>query len=176
MGDGAAARVVSIERREIRQRGGCDHHAAGVLACVARDAFELEGHLHDLGDVLVLRHEITQRLLLCHGLFERHADFEGNHLRELVREAVRFALHARDVAHHGLGGHGAESDDLRHRIAPVGFGDVGDDPVAPLQAELDVEVGQGDPFRVEESLEEKVVGQRIQIRDPERISHQRARA
>ena len=108
----AAAGVVDVQRHEIGERGRRDHHAAGVLADVARDAFELEGHLHDLGDLLVLLDEVAQRLLLLHGLLERHADLEGNQLRELVGHAVGLALHARHVAHHGLRRHGAEGDDL----------------------------------------------------------------
>src|SRR5690606_1623993 len=119
------------------------HHAAGVLAGATGDAFQLEGHLPDFLGFLVVLEELAQRFLHLVGLLQGHAHFEGDHLRQLVGQTVGLALGARHVAHHRLGGHGAEGDDLAHRVAAVLVRHVLDHPVAAIHAEVHVEVGHG---------------------------------
>ncbi|MNZ46233.1 hypothetical protein D3C78_639110 [compost metagenome] len=176
LGHQAGALFVTGDRREVGELGRRDHHATGVLAGTAGDAFQLEGHVPDFLGLLIALEEVAEHLLLLEGFFEGHADFEGNHLRQLVGQAVGLALHPRHVAHHRLGRHGAEGDDLAHRVAPVGTGHVVDDPVAAFHAEVDVEVGHGNPLGVEETFEQQVVGQRVEVGDLQYVGHQRAGA
>ena len=135
-----------------------------------------EGHLPDLGGFLVALEEVAEHFFLLVGLIQGHADFERDHLRQPVGETVGLALDPRHVAYHRLRRHGAEGDDLAHRVAPVGVGHVVDHPVATLHAEVDVEVGHGNPFRVEETFEQQIVGQRIEVGDLQHVGHQRAGA
>ncbi|MGY3265119.1 hypothetical protein ACVWZN_001192 [Lysobacter sp. HA35] len=85
------------------------------------------------------------------------------------------AEHAAAVAHRRLRRHRAVGDDLRHAITPVLARDVVDDFVAAIHAEVDVEVGHRHAFGVEESLEQQVVRQGVEIGDAERPRDQRAR-
>ena len=176
LGDQAATLLVAGNRRKVGQLGRCDHHAPGVLAGTTGDAFELERHLPDFRGFLVVLEELAQRLLHFVGLLQGHADFEGDHLRQLVGQSVGLALHPRHVAHHRLGRHGTKGDDLAHRVAPVLVGHVVNHPITAVHAEVDVEVGHGDPLGVEEALEQQVVGQRIEIGDLQHIGDQRAGA
>ncbi|MNM66909.1 hypothetical protein D3C81_784180 [compost metagenome] len=138
------------------------------------DTLELEGHVPDFLGVLIGLEEVAEHLFLLVGFLQGHAHFERDHLRQAIGQAVGLALDPRHVAHHRLGGHGTEGDDLAHRIAPVGVGHVLDHPVAAIHAEVDVEVGHGNPFRVEETFEQQVVGQRIEVGDLQYVSHQGA--
>ncbi|MNQ31510.1 hypothetical protein D3C85_448860 [compost metagenome] len=174
LGHQAAALVVAGDRRKVGELGRRDDHAAGVLAGAAGDALELEGHVPDFLGILVDGQEVAQRLLHLVGFFQGHADFEGDHLRQAVGQAVGLALHPRHVAHHRLGRHGAEGDDLAHRVAPVGLGHVVDHPVTAVHAEVDVEVGHRHPLRVEETFEQQVVGQRVEVGDLQHVGNQRA--
>lgn len=176
LGHQAAAFLVAGDRREVGQLGRRDHHATGVLAGTTGDAFQLEGHLPDFGGFLVALEEVAEHFFLLVGFFQGHADFERDHLRQPVGEAVGLALDPGHVAHHRLRRHGAEGDDLADRVAPVGIGHVVDHPVAAFHAEVDVEVGHGDPFRVEETFEQQVVGQRVEVGDLQHVGHQRAGA
>ena len=109
---------------------------------------------------------------MLQGLGQSHADFEGDQLGDAVDEAVGVAHDPSHVAHHRLGGHGPVSGDLRDFFPAVFFGDVVDDLVALVHAEVDIEVGHGHPFGIQEALEQQVVGQRIQIGDSEGVGHQ----
>ena len=62
------------------------------------------------------------------------------------------------------------------RVGAVLVLDVVDDAVAPVLAEVDVEVGHRHALRIEEALEQQVVAQRIEVGDAQRVGDQRARA
>ena len=66
--------------------------------------------------------------------------------------------------------------DLRDALRAVFVRDVFDDFVAPLHAEIDVEVGHGNALRIQEAFEEEVVGERVEVGDFQRVGDQRARA
>src|SRR4029078_10982072 len=80
------------------------------------------------------------------------------------------------VAHHAAGKQRAEGDDLRDLLFAVALLHVFDDALAPLDAEVDIEIRHPQAFRIEETLEEEREAQGIEIGDGERIGNQRARA
>ena len=53
---------------------------------------------------------------------------------------------------------------------------MGHDPIPIPVREVHVEIGRGDPFRIEESFEDQVVLQRVKVRDPNDVPHRAARA
>ena len=144
-----------------------------MFADVTHHALELARHLPDFRRFFIDLDEVTQDLFLLVGFFQGHADFERNHLRQTIRQAVGLALHPRHVTHHSLGGHGTEGDDLANRVATIFLGHVIDHAVTTVHAEVDVEVGHGNPFRVEETFEQQVIFQRIEVGDLLYVSHQR---
>ncbi len=152
-----------------------------MLADAAGDAFELERHLPDFQRILVvgelrIGEQLVKLRLFLARLLQRNAGREGNQLGNLVGKAVGLALHTGHVTHHGLGRHGAEGDDLRHRLAAIVVGHIINHAIAAVHAEVDIEVGHGHTFGIEEALEQQVVGQGVEIGDLECIGHQRAGA
>ena len=176
LGDQATAGFVAEQRGEIRQFRGRDNNTPGMLADVAGNALQLHRHIPDFLGLGVVPQEIPQGLFLLQGLGQGHAHFERDHLRQLVGQAVGLALYPGHVAHHRLGGHGAEGNNLGDRFAAVGIGHIVDYPVALLHAEIDIEVRHRDPLGVEEALEQQVVFQRVQVGDFQRVGHQGAGA
>ena len=174
--DHAAALVIGVQRREFRQLRGRDHHAAGVHAGVAREPFERLRQVDEVLDLLVFLVEPLELGLLLQRVIQRDAEFEGNQLGDLVDVAITHAEHAAHVAHHRLRSHGAVGDDLRHAFAAIFLRHVFDDAIAPVHAEVDVEVGHRHAFRVEESLEQQVVLERVDVGDAEAVRHQRSGA
>ncbi|CCJ85173.1 titin [Cronobacter dublinensis 582] len=83
------------------------------------------------------------------------------------------AQYAAHVANDRFRRHRTEGDNLRYRLATVHVRHVFDDLVAFLHAEVDVEVGHRDTFRVKETFEQEVELQRIEVGDFQRVRHQR---
>ena len=188
LGDHAAAAGFAVQRGEIGERGRRDHHAAGVLAGVAREVFQAQRQVDQRVGVLVLRVGVAEfahdtiglllRLLrqpqrIGQGQVERP---RRDHLGQLVDLAVTHAEHAAGIAQHRLGRHRAVGDDLADLVATVLARDVVDHLVAAVHAEVDVEVGHRHAFGVEEALEQQVELQRVEIGDFQRPGDQRAGA
>src|SRR5882672_8016588 len=69
----------------------------------------------------------------------------------------------------------AEGDDLAHGITSVLLTHVLDDLAAALEAEIDVDIGHRDAFRIEKALEQQVELERIYVGNPQRVGDERAR-
>ncbi len=70
---------------------------------------------------------------------------------------------------------GAEGDDLRDAVGAPLVGGVAHHFAATAVVEVDVDVGRGRAFRVEEPLEQQAVRNGIDVGDAQRVGHQRAR-
>ena len=129
-------------------------------------------------DALVRFGRLLQPRLVLDRLLER--DRVGGILRhqlgELVDLAERHFEHAADIAQHAARQERAEGDDLRHPVGAVAVAHIGDHLVAPLLAEVDVEIRHRDAFGIEEALEQQAEAQRVEIGDGERLGDQRAGA
>ena len=168
------ALVIAVERRKVGDLGGRDHHATGVFTGVAHYPFQAAGHVDEVFDLLILLVELGQLGLGLERLGQRHAGIRRNELGDAIDKTVGVTQHPAHVPHHRLGRHAAEGDDLRHRLPAIHVGNVLDHLVAPIHAEVDVEVGHGYPLGVEETFEQQVKFQRVEVGDLEGVGHQRA--
>ena len=147
---------IAIERHQLGQRPLADDDAGGVGRGMAVQAFEL---LRDVegapGDRIAIALGLQARLVLDRALErDRVGRILRHELAQLVDLAVGHLQHAADVAQHAARLQGAEGDDLRHPVAAIAFLHVADDFVAPVLAEVDVEVRHRDAFGIEEALEQ----------------------
>ena len=170
--------ALRVERAEVGQLARSDQHAASVHADVTRHAFDALRKFQQLLDFFFVGLALGQQRLFLLRFFERNelARLERNQLGDPVNEVVAEIEHAANVAHRGLGGHGAEGGDLRDGVLAVLFFHVLDDAVTAVLAEVDVEVGHRHTFRIQETLEQQVVFERVQIGNTQRVRHQRAGA
>jgi hypothetical protein len=170
--DEGAALLVAEDRDVIPQRPLADHDARRVLARVARQPLELLPLIEQLLDArIAVVHRLELRLDA-----ERLGDRErlrGRLPRDEVRDGLRLdrrdADAPRHVLHDALALQLRERRDLPDARLAVLLLHVRDDLVAPLHAEVDVEVGHADPLRVEEALEEEVIRDGIEVRDAHRV-------
>ncbi len=173
-GRNGGARIL-IQRHQFRQRPVADDDARRVGRGVAVQPFQLKRRLQQSLDGRLGVTRLAQARLQVDGLGQGHGvrGVGRNHLGQAVHLAQRHLQHAPHVAQHGARLQGAEGDDLSHPVLAVVVLDVVDDLFAPLLTEVDVEVGHGDPFGVEEALEQQAEPQRVQVGDGQRPGDQR---
>ena len=169
---------IAVQRHQLVQRPVPDDHARRVGRGVAVEPLDLRRIVEHPLDVFLGRRRLAQARLVGQRLGDRdglHA-FHRDHLRQLVALGEAHAQHAAHVMHGGLGQKRAEGDDLAHLLAPVFPADVVDDLLAPVHAEVDVEVRHRDALGVQEALEQQRIAQGVEVGDRQRIGHQRPRA
>src|SRR5439155_17550085 len=71
--------------------------------------------------------------------------------------------------------HRAKGDDLADGFFSVFLSDVLDDFPPSLEAEVDVDIRHRHALGIQKTLEQEVVRQRTDVRDPERVRDERAR-
>ena len=169
---------IAIERHQLVERPVADHHAGGVGRGVAVEAFELQRQVDQALDLLVGRILLLEKLLALQRLGERHrlGRIVGHQLADAVDLAIGHAEHAADVAQHRARLQLAEGDDRGDAVVAVLVAHVADHLVAPVLAEVDVEVRHRHALGIEEALEQQAPAQRIEVGDLERPGDQRARA
>ena len=180
-----------VERAEVGELARRNQHATGVHAHVARHTLELLRQLDERAHVVFLLQALGQQRLHGDGVVvlvalflglgrvlqcDRHARLVRDELGNAVAETVGEIEHAPHIADGRARRHGAESGNLAHRVLAVFVLHVVDDAVPVGLAEIDVEVGHGHPLGVQETLEQQVVLQRVEVGDLERIGHQRTGA
>jgi len=151
-----------------------DHDARGVCRRVACQAFDDAGVVEELPHAVVPLVQVTHLGFLVYRPFDAPVR-GGDELGYLVDLRVGHAERTPHVAHRRLGLHGPEGGDLGDVVLAVLVGDVFDDPVASLAAEVDVDVGHADAFRVQEALEDEVVLDGVDVRDAEAERDEAAR-
>ena len=99
----------------------------------------------------------------------------GNQFGDLIGDLQVEARRARRVAHRRAGRERSKSDDLRDFIFAVFVRNVLHHFVAALVGKVHVNVGRGDAIRIQKTLEQQAIRQRIEVGDAQHIRHQTAR-
>ena len=153
-------------------------------AGVAHVALELLGKLQRLAHQRVgaaqllaeFRHVLEAVLEVCLVLLAVlvGGHVVGDELGQAVRLGHAEALDTGHVLDGHLGGHGAVGDDVRHLFGAVVLGDVAQHVGASVVVEVDVDIGQRDTVGIEETLEQQVVLDGVNLRDAQAVGHARA--
>jgi hypothetical protein len=158
---------------EVDERLRRDHDPGGVHAAVPRETLEAAGGVHEQPHVVVAVDQLAQLRRVLEGLLDGYVELVRDQLRDPVHVPVGHAHHAPDVADRRFRLQDVEGGDLRHRLLAVEPAHVGDHLVPPALAEIDVDIRHRNPVGIEESLEQEVVLERVDIRDAERVGNQR---
>ena len=141
---------------------------------MARHSLHLEGRVDQFLD---LRVGVVHPLQLGRDFqcaLQRHLQFHRDLLCDHIHILVGHPHHTAHVTDGVAGGHGAKGDDLRHMVSTVFPVDVVDDFLTALIAEVHVKVGHTDTFGVQETLEDEVVADGVDVGDADAVGRNAA--
>ena len=153
-----------------------------MYAHIAYCAFEFVGEIHYFGHTRVLIHFGTEFghiiYAVGHCLLQLFVGTVGvgrhvlwNELCEQIGGGGRIAHHSSDILDGRFRGHGTVGDDMGNVCGTVTLGDVVEYRFAAVVIEVNINIGERDTVGVEESFEEEVVFQGVNLRDAETIRH-----
>src|SRR5208337_2249237 len=163
-----------VDRNEFSERLRRDDDSGSVRGSVTGKTFESKGDLHQIFQAFVGVDGGFELRRFLEGDFEFDAERGGDELGEAIDFTVRNVHGATDIFDGGFGRHGAKGDDLGDIFAAVFLGDVLDELAAAAHAEVDVDIGHGNAFRIEETFEEKIVLERIDVGDAKGVADEAA--
>ena len=162
--------VVALKRHVIGDRFIGDEHARRMGGRMAGQTFERTARIDQALDARVLLIVLFQFRRNFQRAGERHVQLKRDGFGNGVYLGIWIAQHAAHVAHDRAGAHRSERDDLADVIRAVTPGDVIDDLLTALITEIHIDIRHGDAFRIEESLEQQAVTQRIELGDIHAVS------
>ena len=163
--------VVFRQGHVVGHRQAGDDHAGGVGGGVAGHPLDGPGGVDEELHVLVLAVQLLEGLGDFQGVVQGDVEGGGHLLGDLVHPVVGHVQHPAHVPDAAPGGHGAEGDDLGHVVGAVLVLDVLDDLAPAADAEVHVDVGHGDPLRVQETLEHQAVFHGVDLGDGHAVGH-----
>ena len=168
--------LVHRERRELGELVGGDDDPRRMDAGVAGQALKARGDIEDVLHLGIGLVEPPQLVALLEGLTDGHglAGLLGHQLGEVIGEGEILFEDPRHILDHGLGLELVDGDDVADLVLAIFLGDVVDDFLAPVAAEVDVHIRHGHALGVQEALEEQVVLHGIDVRDPHGPGHDAA--
>ena len=166
----------------VGQVAAADDHRTGVDACLADAALQFHGIFQHFVDERVVAfvfglqfRDVFDAILqvrLHFLFFAVHLDGERavrNELGEPVGIVQRQPANPRDILDGELGRHGAEGNDVRDVVHPVLFLHVLDHAVAAFIVKIHVDIRHRDAFGVQETLEQEVVPDGVQVGDAQAV-------
>ena len=143
---------------------------------VAREAFEWLGQADDflrfflILEALFKRRFVLERARQCPRVGRVMRDEFG----QPIAVGIRHVQNPTDVAHHRFRTKSTKGRNLRDRCHAVSLLHVVNHLVAPVLAKVNIKVRHGDALRVQKSLEQQRILERIKVGNQQRIRHQRA--
>ncbi len=163
-----------LKRDQFLQRPVRDHHSRRVRTDVPVHPFDPPGKIKQLRDLGVFVRHPLQRRLLVDRFRDRDVQPPRHQLVDLLDSPQRNVERPSDVLDRRLRLERAERADLRDVGVAVLLPNVIDHLVAPVLAQVDVDVRRFGAARVEEPLEQQVVLDRADVADLKQIAHERA--
>ena len=169
---GAVTGSRALQRHDIGERFGSDHHGCRVRRCVAADPLQPLRVVDDVLRPVLVVVEVFQLAALRECSVERDVHHLRHQLREPVDVREGHVEHATHVADRRPRRHGTEGDDLRDAIATVLLLHVREHAIPSPVVEVDVDVGHLHALAVEEPLEDEPVAERLDVGDVEHVADQ----
>ena len=143
-----------------------------MFAGIAVTPFQPPGQLEQSRHFIILLNHFGQFGFINQCLFQRHFQIVGNQLGDGIHCGQFHIQHAPDIANHRLGLHRAEGDDLGDFILAVFVSNVANRLLAPIHAEINIEIGHGNAFGIKKALKQKPVLDRIKVSNLQTIGNQ----
>src|SRR5439155_295745 len=156
-----------VQGDQLGQRTRRNDYSRGMHAGVADQAFQLARGIQQLPDLAVAFVRLLQSRRILNGPIELYVELVRHHLGDTINVAIGNVHCPADIFDSGLGGHGAERDDLRHILPAIFARDVIDDFATPVHAEINVNVRHGEALArdVLEVAVERIAVRHVKMRE-----------
>ena len=101
-----------------------------------------------------------------------HIQLRRDHFCDHVHLGIGHIQHTAHIPDHTPGSQGTKSNDLHHPVLAILFHHIIDHFLAPFKAKVHVNIRHRYTLRIQKTLKKKIIFDRIQPGDPQRIGYQ----
>ena len=169
------------DRHPVADGVAADDEAAGMNARVSHVSFEHFGIANRVVNQRVGRgfgfakfgngSDGIGQVQLGHFAVLAFGEFVGNEFAEFHRVVTRKFLHTCHISEGEFRRHGAVGDDVSHVVFAIFLRDPVQDAAAAVVVEIDVNIRERDTVRIQETLKQEVIFNRVYLRDAKTVCH-----
>ena len=133
-------------------------------------------HIDQTAYLLILLVHLMEFRIFLQSLVDGNIQLAGNHSGNGIHEGIRQIHHTPHIPDDSPCRKRTKRNDLRHTVSAVLFNDVIDHFLPPLETEIHVDIGHGNTFRIQETLKNQMIPDRVDIRNSRRICDKASRS
>ncbi len=143
-----------VERHMVGEWSFRDHDTRSMGRGVTGESFKRLRVGHQLFDLGIRVNQLAQAGFCLQGLLQRDIQLGGDELRHFVGVRVGHFQHTSHIADRRLGAERTEGNDLGDMVGTILLHHIADHFPPPVHAEIHIDIGKRDAFRIQETLEQ----------------------
>ena len=141
---------------------------------MARQALQASGHIDELFYFLICIIKRFQLMIHLECFIDRDIQLLRDHFCDRITKRIRKIHHTPDIADDTARRHRTEGDNLRYTVLAIFPHNIVYDLLSALEAKIHVNIRHGYTLRIQKTLKEQIVPDRIQLCNAERIRNDTA--
>ncbi len=143
---------------------------------MSRQSFQAFRHIDHTLYIFFVFVPVPKLRVHCNCPFNGNARLVRNTFCNRIHKCIRQIHHTPHIPDDSPCRKRTKRNDLRHTVSAVLFNDVIDHFLPPLETEIHVDIGHGNTFRIQETLKNQMIPDRVDIRNSRRICDKASRS
>ena len=134
-----------------------------------RQSFQTFRIVYEIADILLLLISLAKLRIHCQRFVNGDIKFLGDHFCNGIHLGIGHIKNTPHIPDHTAGSQGTEGYDLNHTVVSVFPPDVVNNLLTPFKAEIHINIRHGNSLRIQETLKQQIVFNRIKLGDSQCI-------
>ena len=139
---------------------------------MTRQSFQSPGSIDQVMDLRLVLISFFELRIHLESLVDRDIQLLRDHLGDRIDLCIRKVHHTAYITDNTPRRQRTKSNDLNHAVITVLTANIINHFLSSFETEIHVDIRHGNSFRIQETLKQKVITDRVKLCDPKRISNQ----
>ena len=142
---------------------------------MSRKSFQSFRHLDKIFYFLIIFTHLAQFRIYLQRFFNRHLRLLRYHLRNRIDKSIRHIHHTPHISNHTSCRQRSECHDLNNSVFSVFSHNIVDHFLSAFITKVNVDIGHGNTFGIQKTLEQKLISDRIDRRNSQAVGNNTSR-
>ena len=143
--------------------------------CMSRKTFQTSRHIDQIMNIVLLCICFFQLRIHIQCFINRDVQFLRDHFSNGIHLCIRHIQYTPHITDHTTGSQCTECNDLYDTVITILTAHIINDFLSSFETEVNVNIRHGNSLRIQESFKQKIITNRVKLRDPKGIGNQTSR-